>query len=77
MEGIEILRSAYKHGVTREQILAVLRLPYRIARIGDDTVLTIGGDESGRLFEVITIGIETYPRVIHAMPLRAKFTKYL
>jgi hypothetical protein len=77
VDGIDIAPSALKHGVTREQIVAVLRLPYRIARIGDDRVLTIGSDETGALFEIVTLDPQDAPIVIHAMRLRPKFYPYL
>ena len=74
---VEIARSALKHGITREQIVAALRVPYRIARIGDDRVLTIGSTADGQLIEVVTVDPQDSPVVIHAMPLRAKFYRYL
>jgi hypothetical protein len=74
---VDIADSAFKHGISREQILRALRMPYRIARIGEDRVLTIGSDETGRLIEIVTLDPQDAPLVIHAMPLRAKFHPYL
>ncbi len=77
MVGIEIAISAHKHGVMIEQILAVISVPFRLVRIGDDRVLFIGADPSGQLLEVICLDPQESPLVIHAMPLRSKFAKYL
>jgi hypothetical protein len=74
---VDIAESAFKHGIPRDQILTALRVPYRIARIGEDKVLTIGSDGTGQLIEIVTLDPQDAPLVIHAMPLRAKFYPYL
>ena len=74
---IEIVASALNHGLNREQILATLSLPYRIVRISGDLALAIGGDHARRLIEIITADRQDELTVIHAMPSRSKFFRYL
>jgi hypothetical protein len=44
---------------------------------GDDRLLIIGPDRTGRLLEVVVIDPERDPAVIHAMPLRRKFYDHM
>ena len=55
-----------------------VRHPVRIIP-GDGRDLVIGADRPGRLLEVAILDDdpEQEPIVIHAMPLRAKFHRYL
>ena len=75
---VEIADSARKHGVLDEDMQHALRHPVRIVP-GDGRDLVIGADRSGRLLEVVILDDdpEQEPIVIHAMPLRAKFHRYL
>lgn len=45
----------------------------------DDTLmLIIGADQSAQLLELVVVDVNGEdPRTIHAMPLRAKFYRYL
>ena len=75
---VEIADSARKHGVLDEDMQHAIRHPARIVPgVGRD--LVIGADRSGRLLEVVILDDdpEHEPIVIHAMPLRAKFHRYL
>lgn len=75
---VVIADSARKHGVADEDMLHALRLPLRLVRQGDDRVLYIGADADGRLLEIVVLDAESdEPAVIHAMPLRPKFYRYL
>jgi hypothetical protein len=75
---VEIADRARKHGVLDEDMQHAIRHPVRIVR-GDGRDLVIGADRSGRLLEVVILDDhpEQEPIVIHAMPLRAKFHRYL
>ena len=75
---VEIADSARKHGVTDDDMLHALRLPLRMVRQGDDRVLHIGADAGGRLPEIVVLDPEgDEPVIIHAMPLRPKFYRFL
>lgn len=74
---MEIAESARAHGVADEDIRHAVRIPFRRVAQGTDRVLIIGPDRVGRLLEVVVIDPEDDPAVIHAMPLRRKFYRYL
>lgn len=75
---VEIADSARKHGVSDADMLHALRVPLRLVRQGNDRVLYIGADAGGRLLEVVVLDPDgDEPAIIHAMPLRAKFYRYL
>jgi hypothetical protein len=75
---VEIADSARKHGVFEEDMQHAIRHPVRVVP-GDGRDLVIGADRSGRLLEVVILDDdpEQEPIVIHAMPLRNKFHRYL
>lgn len=75
---MEIADSARKHGVLDEDMQHALRHPVRIVP-GGGRDLVVGADRSGRLLEVVILDDdpEHEPIVIHAMPPRAKFHRYL
>lgn len=55
-----------------------MRVPLRLVRQDGDRVLYIGADTGGRLLEVVVLDPDgDEPAIIHAMPLRAKFYRYL
>ncbi|MFE7505367.1 hypothetical protein [Promicromonospora sp. NPDC057488] len=75
---MRILDSARKHGVTDEQIMAALQVPYRQYRQGVDRLLVIGADHSSQLLELVVVDPESDdPCVIHAMKMRKKFQSLL
>lgn len=75
---MRILPSALKHGVAEVQIWAALQVPMRRVEMGEDLLLVIGADGSAQLLELIVADPQgDDSRVIHAMPLRAKFYHYL
>ncbi|GAA5114024.1 hypothetical protein [Haloechinothrix salitolerans] len=75
---VEVADSARKHGVSDGDMLHALRVPLRLVRQGDDRVLYIGADAGGRLLEVVVIDPDgEQPAIIHAMPLRPKFYRFL
>jgi hypothetical protein len=75
---VEIADSARKHGIDDEDIQHAIRHPLRVVP-GTGRDLVIGADRSGRLLEVVVLDDDPNdePVVIHAMPLRAKFHRYL
>jgi hypothetical protein len=74
---VQIEDSARRHGVADEDIRAALSVPLRLVLQGEDRVLVIGADTTGRLIEVVVLDPHEEPVAIHAMPLRAKFYRYL
>jgi hypothetical protein len=75
---VRILPSALKHGVAEEDILHALRVSMREVDHGDSLLLVIGVDQHAQLLEVVVADPDgDDPRVIHAMPLRPKFLRYL
>lgn len=75
---MEIADSARKHGVRDEDMLHAIRNPVRVVP-GESRDLVIGADPSGRLLEVVVLDDDPReePIVIHAMPLRPKFHRFL
>ncbi|QOR70840.1 hypothetical protein IM660_00510 [Ruania alkalisoli] len=70
--------SAFRHGITQRQIETALQVPMRMVDQGGDLRLIIGATESGNLLEIVMADPEAADeRVIHAMPLRPKFYRYL
>lgn len=69
--------SANKHGVADEDILHALEFPIRHYALDDHEVLVIGPDRHGGLLEVVLVDPEGDARVIHAMPLRRRFVRFL
>lgn len=77
MTPLEITPSARKHGIADEDMLHAVEQALRTVEQGDDTVLYIGGDRTGRLLEVVVVNDKRGPRIIHAMPLRPSFLDFL
>ena len=71
------LPSARKHGLSDRSILHAISIAFRVVRIETDLVLIIGPDENGQLLEVIVADPDDDARIIHAMPLRRRFMRYL
>jgi len=75
---VRIVESAHRHGVGDDAILAALAVPMRRVHLDDDLLLVIGADATAQLLELVVAGPDTDDaRVIHAMPLRRKFYRYL
>lgn len=66
----KIGKSRVRHVV--ENPLSVLRVP-ALDKDGDDRMLYLGDDGTGRVLEVVTVPIEDGELVIHAMDMRAKY----
>lgn len=74
-EDIDILPSAYRHGIRDDQILHALRNPIRIAPISEELNMVIGDDGSRGLIEIGIVTRDERIVVIHAMAARAKFLR--
>lgn len=77
---MEIGESARKHGVSDTDILHAWENALRLIEYeydGEDRLLVIGPDASGRLLELVAVPAAVPTRVIHADILRPKFYDYL
>ena len=74
--GIEFNLSAFKHGITEENIRYVLNRPCYEGPLEDDDekIIVVGFDNSGRLLEILYNFIDTKTiNVFHAMKCRRIF----
>ena len=77
---MEIKESARKHGITDDEITHAFENAIRFIEYehqGEDRLLVIGADTTGRLLEIVAVPIDVPTRIIHADVLRAKFYDYL
>ena len=74
-ENIDIIPSAYRHGIRDDQILHSLRNPIRIALTNDEITIVIGDDGVSGLIEIGLVSRHNRIVVIHAMAARAKFLR--
>jgi hypothetical protein len=75
---MEIADSARKHGVSDDDMRHAMALAVRVVRQGStERVLVIGPDRVGALLEIEVLDPDTEPVIIHAMPLRSKFYRFL
>lgn len=69
---------ARKHGVPDADIQHAVRAAVRQVVMDDDLTMLIGPASDGALLEIGVLGIDgNDPVVIHAMPLRPKFYRFL
>ena len=67
-----------KHDVVDADILHAVRTAMRKVAIDEDLTMLIGAASDGALLEIGVLDIEgDDPVVIHAMPLRRKFYRFL
>ena len=76
---VEILRSAFRHGVEAEDIDHALRHAVVVEEIGDDPIrfLVLGPDKAGNLTELVVLDRPQGPAVIHAMAMSARYRRLL
>lgn len=75
---VRIGEPARKHGVADADIWHAVRNAMRRIVLDNDLTMLIGPSAGGALLEVGVLDIEgDDPVVIHAMPLRAKFYRFL
>ncbi|MCY4516371.1 MAG: hypothetical protein OXB99_03935 [Acidimicrobiaceae bacterium] len=67
-----VAASAYKHGISEEDILHAYRNPIRLY-YQDHRVLLVGGGWGGNILEIGVEEGEERDIIIHAMPARDKF----
>jgi hypothetical protein len=69
---------ARKHGLADADIWHAVRSATRLVLMDDDLTMMIGPDSAGSLLEVGVLGMNgDDPVIIHAMPLRQKFYRFL
>ena len=69
---------ARKHGVTDADILHAVRNALRWVELDDDLTMLTGAATNGALLEIGVLDIDGDDAVvIHAMPLRPKFYRFL
>jgi len=69
----KIHQSAYKHGISRDDILHVYRNYTHVHRLDDDTVALFGAGQSNNILEIIMVVTDEEDFIIHAMRMRKKF----
>lgn len=76
---VEILLSAFRHGVDAEDVQHALRHAAVIEAIDEDPTryLVLGPDRAAKLLELVVIDRPQGPAVMHAMPMRAKYRRLL
>jgi hypothetical protein len=75
---VRIGEPARKHGVVDTDILRAVRTAMRKVAIDEDLTMLIGAAFDGALLEIGVLEIDgDDPVVIHAMPLRPKFYRFL
>ena len=74
---MEIAASALKHGISKTAIESAVCVPLAEVPLAPDRDLVIGADYSGQLLELVVLDPDVDPVVIHAMPLRKKFYRFL
>lgn len=76
---MEILRSAFRHGVESEDIHHALRHSLVVEEIGEDPFryLVLGPNQAGGLLELVVLDRPQGPAVMHAMGMRPKYKRLL
>ena len=70
-----IARSAFKHGVTRDDILHAFTHPIRQWDMDDGFIMSVGGTPAGALLEIGVVRGDLSLVIVHAMPARPKFLR--
>jgi len=76
---VEVLSSAYRHGVRDSDIQHALRHAQAVDEVGEDPVryLVLGPDAAGNVLELVVLDRPDGPAVIHAMPMRRPYRRLL
>ena len=76
---MDVLLSAFRHGVDVEELEHALRNAVVVEEIAEDPTryLVLGSDRAGRLLELVVMDRPQGPAVIHAMPMRPKYRHLL
>ncbi len=72
---MEVLRSAFRHGIDDEDIQQALRNALLVEEVDDNPTryLVLGPDRAGNPLGLVGLDRPQGPAVIHAMPIRAKY----
>lgn len=76
---MEVLRSAFRHGILAEDIHHAVRHSLVVEEIGEAPTryLVLGSDRAGRLLELVVLDRPQGPAVIHAMGMRPQYQRLL
>ena len=76
---MEVLRSAFRHGVDQLDTEHALRTAVVVEEVGEDPnrFLVLGADRAGNLLELVVMDRPQGPAVIHAMAMRAQYRRLL
>jgi len=75
---MRILHTAYEHGISDEDMEHAVRQAMAEHSMPDGMTMLLGPDRAGRFLEVGVLDIdEDDPLIIHAMPMRPKFQRFL
>ncbi len=76
---MEVLRSAFRHGIDEEDIQHALRNALVVEEVDNNPTryLVLGPDRSGNPLELVVLDRPQGPAVMHAMPMRAKYQALL
>ena len=70
-----IAESAFKHGLTKDDILHAYRNPIRIWDLGDGFTMMLGPNEATIILEVGYVEGDLAVVIVHAMQARDKFLR--
>jgi hypothetical protein len=70
-----IAPSAFKHGLSREDILHAYRNPLRVWDLGDGFTMMVGPNRAALILEVGYIEGDVAIVIVHAMVAREKFLR--
>jgi hypothetical protein len=68
-----IAASAYKHGVSAEDMLHALRNPIRVDYLDESFTMFVGPGHDGTLLEIGTADSDSGPVIVHADRARRKY----
>ena len=76
---MDVLPSAFRHGVKEKDIEHVLKSAIVVEEVGEDPTrfLVLGPDRAGNLLEMVVMDRPNGPAVIHAMPMNARYSRLL
>ena len=75
MDELIIASSAYKHGLSEEEILHAYRNPIRVWDLGEGFTMMIGANAAAIVLEVGYVEGQSAVVIVHAMPAREKFLR--
>ncbi len=70
-----IASSAFKRGLSEEEVLHAYRNPIRVWDLGDGFTMMIGANAAAIILEVGYVQGQSALVIVHAMPAREKFLR--